>query len=269
MNVRDPMSGRVQGKVALVTGAGGGIGRASVLALAREGARVCAADIDVARAEESARLAREAGGEAMALAHDVTREDDWRSVIGAIVARFGKLDILVNNAGVAAPTPLLTCTLEEWRRQLAVNLDGVFIGLREAVRAMQTGRDASYGSVINVSSILGLVGQANVAAYSASKGAVRLLTKSAALECAARGWRVRVNSVHPGYIETQMVRATIDAIPDEAARKARETDLVAAHPLGRLGRPEDIAAGVLYLASDDSSFVTGAELVIDGGYTAR
>lgn len=263
------MSGRVAGKVALVTGAGGGIGRAASLALAREGARICATDIDLARAQETARLAREAGAKAIACAHDVTREDDWRGAIAATTEAFGKLDILVNNAGVAGHTSLLDFSLYEWRRQLAVNLDGVFLGLREAVRAMQTGRDDTLGSVINVSSILGLVGAPGVAAYSAGKGAVRLLSKSAALECAARGWRVRVNSVHPGYIETPMVLDNIAALPDEAARKARRDDLVAAHPLGRLGRPEDIAAGILYLASDDSSFVTGAELVIDGGYTAR
>ncbi len=263
------MSGRVDGKVALVTGAGGGIGRASALALAREGAKICATDVDAARALETARRVQEHGGAAIALAHDVTREDAWREAVAATTRAFGRLDVLVNNAGVAGRVSLLDFSLEEWRRQLAVNLDGVFLGLREAVRAMQTGRDETLGSVINISSILGLVGSPGVAAYSASKGAVRLLSKSAALECAANGWRVRVNSVHPGYIETPMVLDNIAALPDEAARAARKSALLAAHPLGRLGRPEDIAAGVVYLASDESSFVTGAELVIDGGYTAK
>lgn len=265
----DPLSGRVRGKVALVTGAGGGIGRATCLAMAREGARVCATDIDLARAQESAELARAIGADAIACAHDVASEDDWRGVLSETIARFGKLDILVNNAGVAGGAPLLEFSLEEWRRQLSINLDGVFLGLREAIRAMQTGRDDTLASIINISSIFGLVGSPNVSAYSAGKGAVRLLSKSVALEAAARGWRVRVNSVHPGYIVTPMVLNSIAARPTEEAREKMQADILAAHPLGRLGAPEDIAAGILYLASDESAFVTGAELVIDGGYTAR
>jgi NAD(P)-dependent dehydrogenase (short-subunit alcohol dehydrogenase family) len=262
------MSGRVQGKIALVSGAGGGIGRASCLALAREGAAVIATDIDRARADETAALCQQAGARALAFAHDVTKEPEWVAIVDQASSALGGLDILVNNAGVALPTPLLDPTLDAWRKTLDVNLDGVFLGLRAALRVMQTRADESYGSIINISSIYGLVGSANIAGYSASKGAVRLLTKSAALECATRGWRVRVNSIHPGYIETPMVMGAL-AHGGAEAQAARIRELTAAHPIGRMGRPEDIANGVLYLASDEASFVTGAELVIDGGFTAR
>jgi Dehydrogenases with different specificities (related to short-chain alcohol dehydrogenases) len=184
-------------------------------------------------------------------------------VIHETLARFRRLDVVVNNAGVALAKNVEYTTLQEWRWLLSINLDGVFLGTRFGIVAM---REARSGSIINLSSIEGLVGDANLAAYNASKGGVRLFTKSAALHCARSGYNIRVNSVHPGYVLTPMVEGYAESSGDaEAARKA----LVALHPLGRLGEPDEIAYGVLYLASDESKFVTGSELVIDGGYTAQ
>lgn len=253
---------RVQGKVALVTGASLGLGRAAALLLAREGARVILTDIKDA---EGAALADEivgSGGEAMYLHHDVSRETDWTSVMAATKSRFGPLDILVNNAGVGVAGNVEETTLEQWRWLMSINLDGVFLGTRFAIAAMK-GRG---GSIVNLSSIEGLIGDPNLAAYNASKGGVRIFTKSAALHCAKAGYKIRVNSVHPGYIWTPMVEAYLESQPDPAAAKIA---LAALHPLGHIGEPDDIAYGVLYLASDESKFVTGTELVIDGGYTAQ
>jgi 3(or 17)beta-hydroxysteroid dehydrogenase len=265
--------GRVDGKVAIVTGAGSGIGRAAAMALAREGARVVLTDLAASAAEESAAAIRRHGGEAIALAHDVGEEAQWAAVIAATQSAFGRLDVLVNNAGVAGKGPLAETSAEDWRALMRVNLDGVYFGTRAAMAAMQPdgGARAGFGSIIMISSILGLVGGVRSAAYSASKGAVRLLAKSVALECAARGLRVRVNSIHPGYIDTPLIAAVLErrAQTDGTDVASLRSDLVALHPLGRLGTPEDIAAGIVFLASDESSFITGAELVIDGGYTAR
>jgi 3(or 17)beta-hydroxysteroid dehydrogenase len=267
------MSGRVAGKVAIVTGAASGIGAASARALARAGAQVVLADIAQAEAESvAAQIARE-GGAALALRHDVAAEKDWEGVIDATIEKFRHLDVLVNNAGIAGRGSLLDTTLDDWRALMRVNLDGVFLGTRAAIKAMQAaGRSTDHvGSVINMSSVLGLVGAAGVAAYSASKGAVRLFTKSVALECAEKGWRVRVNSIHPGYISTPLLEK---ALARRAAAEGTDVNvlraqLVERHPIGRLGTSEDVANGVVYLASDESAFVTGCELVIDGGYTAR
>ncbi|UPT64676.1 MAG: glucose 1-dehydrogenase [Hyphomonadaceae bacterium JAD_PAG50586_4] len=254
--------GRVAGKVALVTGGGLGLGRATAQMLAREGAKVVVTDVkDV----EGARVADEivdAGGEAMFLHHDVAKEADWDRVVRATVERFGGLQILVNNAGVALSGDVEHTTLEQWRWLMSINLDGVFLGTKRAIEAMKP----AGGSIINLSSIEGLIGDANLAAYNASKGGVRIFTKSAALYCAKAGLNIRVNSVHPGYISTPMVEALLAQQPDAAAAKAFVASL---HPVNHLGEPDDIAYGVLYLASDESKFVTGAELVIDGGYTAQ
>jgi 3(or 17)beta-hydroxysteroid dehydrogenase len=265
--------GRVDGKVAIVTGAGSGIGRAGAMALAREGASIVATDLSGPGAEETASLIGRAGGNAIAVTHDVGEEDQWANVIEATQRTFGQLDVLVNNAGVGGKGPLANTTTEDWRAVMRVNLDGVFFGTRAAIAAIHpegTVRD-QFGSIIIISSILGLVGGARSAAYSASKGAVRLLSKSVALECAARGQRVRVNSIHPGYIDTPMVETAIGryAEMDGTDVSTLKSQIVGLHPIGRLGRPEDIAAGIVFLASDESSFITGAELVIDGGYTAR
>jgi len=253
---------RVKGKIALVTGAGLGLGRAAAILLAREGARVIVTDVKEA---EGAAVADEivvAGGEAMFMAHDVANPADWKRVIAATLSRFGGLDILVNNAGVAVGANVEDTTEEQWRWLMSINLDGVFFGTQQAIAAMK----AKGGSIINLSSIEGLIGDPNLAAYNASKGGVRIFTKSAALHCAKSGYKIRINSIHPGYIWTPMVENYLKAQADpEAARTA----LNGLHPLGHLGEPDDIAYGIVYLASDESKFVTGAELVIDGGYTAQ
>lgn len=253
---------RVRNKVALVTGGSLGLGHAAALMLAREGARVVVTDVREKEGAATADAIVAAGGEAMFLTHDVAKEEDWRGVIGSAQSRFGGLDILVNNAGVALGASVEETTLEQWRWLMSINLDGVFLGVKCGVAAMKQ----KGGSIINLSSIEGLIGDPNLAAYNASKGGVRLLTKSAALHCARAGYKIRVNSVHPGYIWTPMVENFLAAQADPT--KAR-SDIDAAHPLGHIGEPDDIAYGIVYLASDESKFVTGAELVIDGGYTAQ
>ena len=262
---------RVSNKVAVVTGGAKGLGRACAELLAAEGASIVVTDVDAkngratvdainAQAGKGTGTAR---GRAIFVEHDVTREDAWTRVYAETKKTFGKLDVLVNNAGIGRMADVEHTSLEEWRTTLAVNLDGVFLGIKHAVPLM---RESGGGSIINLSSIEGLVGDANLAAYNASKGGVRLLTKSAALYCAREQTNIRVNSVHPGYIWTPMVEQAIQSSgrPDEM-----RATLEKLHPVGHLGEPMDIAYGVLYLASDESKFVTGAELVIDGGYTAR
>lgn len=255
--------GRVENKVALVTGGGLGLGRACAILLAREGAKVMVTDLKESEGRAVAEEIVEAGGEAMFMRQDVASEMDWHSVCATTLRRFGRLDILVNNAGVALGASVEATTLEQWRTLMAVNLDGVFMGTQRAIAAM---KESGGGSIINLSSIEGLIGDANLAAYNASKGGVRIFTKSAALHCAKAGYKIRVNSVHPGYIWTPMVENYLAAQPDPGAAKQFVAGL---HPVGHLGDPNDIAYGVLYLASDESKFVTGAELVIDGGYTAQ
>lgn len=253
---------RVKGKTALVTGAGLGLGRAAALMLAREGARVIVTDIKEAEGAAVADEIVAGGGEAMFMVHDVANSEVWRKVIASAVSRFGGLDILVNNAGVALAASVEDTTDEQWRWLMSINLDAVFYGTRQAIEVMK----AKGGSIINLSSIEGLIGDPNLAAYNASKGGVRIFTKSAALHCAKAGYKIRVNSIHPGYIWTPMVEGFLGSQADPAAARAATEAL---HPLGHLGEPDDIAYGVVYLASDESKFVTGAELVIDGGYTAQ
>ena len=265
---------RTTDKVAIITGAGSGIGRAASLALASEGALVVATDIREDGAELVAVEIRTAGGRALAMRHDTAEEADWNAVVEATLREFGQLDVLVNNAGVGTTKSLLETSLADWHAVMRVNLDGVFLGTRigvEAMRSLPSRLRRFPGSIINISSILGLVGMAEAAPYSASKGGVRFLTKSVALECAAKGWDIRVNSIHPGFIWTPMVRegvrrsAAQSGSDAETERKAL-SDL---HPLGRLGTADEVAAAIVYLASNESAFVTGAELTIDGGYTAR
>lgn len=253
---------RVAGKVAVVTGGGLGLGRAACLMLAREGARIAVTDVKEAEGRGVAEEIIAAGGEAIFLRHDVASETDWKNVIDTVMARFGRLDILVNNAGVALTGSVEDTTLEQWRWLMSINLDGVFLGTKAAIAVMK----GKGGSIINLSSIEGLIGDPNLAAYNASKGGVRIFSKSAALHCAKAGYQIRVNSLHPGYIWTPMVKNFLAGQADpEAAAK-----LVASlHPVGHLGDPDDIANAILYLASDESKFVTGAELVVDGGYTAQ
>ncbi|MFI4974712.1 MAG: glucose 1-dehydrogenase [Caulobacterales bacterium] len=254
--------GRVQGKVALVTGAASGLGAESARRLAREGAAVMLTDRTVDAGEAVAAAIADAGGRAAFLAHDVTSEADWQAAVAATVRQFGRLDVLVNNAGVGGGGgQLLTHTLEDWRRILTINLDGVFLGLRYAGPAMA---EAGGGSVINLSSILGKVGLPGAAAYCASKGGVLMLTKAAALEWAPLG--IRVNSIHPGFIDTPMVSG---ALRDAENGNEMRQMIISRHALARLGEPREIADAVVFLASDESSFMTGSELVVDGGYTAQ
>ncbi|MCF4166008.1 glucose 1-dehydrogenase [Zavarzinia compransoris] len=255
--------GRVAGKIALVTGAAKGIGREAALVLAREGAAVAVTDLDEEAGRKVVAEITAAGGKALFRRQDVADEAAWEATIAALVAAFGGLDILVNNAGVALAGSVEDTSLEDWRWLMSINLDGVFLGTKHAIKAMKA---RGGGSIVNLSSIEGIIGDANLAAYNASKGGVRIFTKSAALHCAQAGYGIRVNSVHPGYIWTPMVEGYLDGTEDPAAGKE---GLIALHPIGHLGVAADIANGILYLASDESAFMTGSELVIDGGYTAR
>ena len=252
---------RVKDKVALVTGGGSGLGEATCLRLAEEGALVVISDINEASAKA---VADAIGGEAWSAHQDVTDEARWRELVDEIVERHGRLDILVNNAGIALVGNVEESSLEDWRKTQSINLDAVFLGTREAIRAMKEGS----GSIINISSIEGIIGEPVVPAYNASKGGVRTFTKSAALHCAAEGYAIRVNSVHPGFIGTAMVSGAVATMSEEDGNAFQER-IVGNIPMGRMGEPRDIANGVLYLASDESSYVTGSELVIDGGYIAQ
>jgi 3(or 17)beta-hydroxysteroid dehydrogenase len=251
---------RLAGKVALVTGAASGLGRAIAERFAGEGARVMIADVD---ADGGARVAAALGAAARAVRHDVTSEADWAATLEATHAAFGRLDVLVNNAGVATIGDVERTTLAEWRRVHAVNLDGVFLGCKHAIPRL---RASGGGAIINMSSIAGIIGVHNLAAYCSSKGAVRLLTKSVALRCARRGDNIRCNSIHPVYAETPMVQGMLASAPDPAGQRAALEALV---PLGRLAQPQDIADMALFLASDEARMVTGAEFVVDGGLTAN
>ncbi|HYM31781.1 MAG TPA: glucose 1-dehydrogenase [Candidatus Cybelea sp.] len=255
--------GQVQGKVAIVTGAASGIGAACAETLAREGAKVLLTDVDEARGAALARKIAESGGGAAYRNLDVTREEEWPGAVAAAEERFGRLDIMVANAGIGIMGPAVQMSLADWRKQTAVNLDGVFLSVKYAIPAM---RRSGGGSIIIMSSVAGLRGSPNLAGYSATKGGVRLFAKSIAMECAAAGDNIRVNSVHPGIIDTPIWTK----LPESAGRNApldpEELSKLTV-PLGRSGKPQDIANGVLFLASDASSYMTGAEIVIDGGIT--
>jgi NAD(P)-dependent dehydrogenase (short-subunit alcohol dehydrogenase family) len=247
--------GRLDGKVALVTGGGSGIGAATARRLAEEGARVVVTDRDEASAHATAAAL---GPQALALQHDVVDEARWAEVIAETAARFGPLSVLVNNAGVFRLAPVTELDPAECDWLLAVNVKGVALGLKHAARAMAPQRA---GSIVNLSSVAGQVGAPRHALYGASKGAVRAMTKSAAVELGPLG--IRVNSVHPAIIETPMAEYGMAQLG-----RTRE-QLVRGYPLGRLGQPVEVANAVLFLASDESSFVTGAELTVDGGLTAQ
>lgn len=255
------MTKRLDGKVAIVTGGASGIGAATCRVFVREGARaVVIADVnETAGKAVQAELARE-GGTALFRSLDVTQESQWAETVEAVLAQFGRLDVLVNNAGRGGPVsrPIVEETTEEaWELMFATNARGVFLGTKHAIPAM---RRSGGGSIINVISVYALVGSPLGTAYSASKGAARAFTRTAAVQYAAQG--IRVNAVFPGFVETPMTR-------DLHAQPGVREERTALTPLGRLALPEDIAWGILYLASDESSFVTGSELVIDGGVTAR
>lgn len=261
---------RVKDKVAIVTGAANGLGTAHARLLAKEGAKVVVTDIDEIGGKKVVEEIRKDGGEAIFIKHDVTSESEWSDVIQKTLAEFGKLDILVNNAGVMIRKKIEDISLEEWRWVMRVNVDGVFLGTKYAIGGM---KKSGGGSIINISSVAGIIGTPGTSVYNASKAAVRLFTKVAALECSKAGYdyNIRVNSVHPGLVLTSLVDAEIK---EEAAITGQKYEVVKKtredwHPIGRLGEPEDIAYAVLYLASDESNFATGTELVIDGGWTAR
>ena len=245
---------RVAGKVAIITGAGSGIGRASAVLLAAEGAQVAVVDINQETGRETEALIREGGGRAIFIPADVSRTEDVRTMVARAVEEFGTIDILHNNAGVAARSPVAEQDEEGWDRCVQVNLRGVFLCSKYAIPHMvQRG-----GSIINTSSVTGIVGVRNRPAYSATKGGVFILTKNMALDYAQV--RIRVNCICPGFVRTPFIAALLQ--DPERTRK-----LTGLHPLGRLGTPEDIANGVLFLASDESIWMTGQALVIDGGFS--
>ncbi|MBT8059147.1 MAG: glucose 1-dehydrogenase [Gammaproteobacteria bacterium] len=258
------MTKRLEGKVALVTGSGAGIGEATAKRFAEEGARVVVSDIDAGASKRVAAEITAAGGRAMARHQDTSDEAGWDALVDEIVENWGQLDVLVNNAGIVIIGTAEDTTLDDWRKTQAVNMEGVFLGCRAAIRVMK-GRG---GSIVNLSSIEGLIGEPNTAAYNASKGGVRIFTKSAALHCAAQGYGIRVNSIHPGYIMTRLVSGALESMP-ETESQALLGRVMNEIPLGSPGEPEDIANGCLFLASDESRYMTGSELVIDGGYTCH
>ena len=247
---------RLEGKIALISGGARGIGAATARLMAREGATVVIGDILQKDGLGTEAEISEAGGEALFVSLDVTSEADWNAAVSVTVTKYGKLDILVNNAGISSRTGVEETTVESWDQVMDINAKGVFLGTKVAIPEM---RKAGGGSIINISSIYGIVGSGASSAYHAAKGAVRVFTKAAAIQYAKDG--IRVNSVHPGFVDTPMTEAH-HGVP--SVREARTSQT----PLGRLGVPEDIAPGILYLASDQSSFVTGSELVIDGGMTS-
>jgi NAD(P)-dependent dehydrogenase (short-subunit alcohol dehydrogenase family) len=248
---------RLDGRVALVTGAASGIGAATAVRLAEEGAAVLLTDLQDDAGEKVAASIRDAGGTAEYRHQDVASEDDWVAAVTAATTRFGGLDILVNNAGFGDLAAIEDTSLADYEKTMSVDAAGVFLGMKTAAAALAA---SGRGSVVNISSIFGTSGGFGTSpAYHAAKGAVRTLTKNVALHWADRG--VRVNSIHPGFIDTPIL--------DAAKGTPFEDAMLGMTPMGRLGRPEDIAAGVAYLASDDAAFVTGSELYIDGGYIAR
>ncbi|MGY3615038.1 SDR family NAD(P)-dependent oxidoreductase [Bradyrhizobium sp. USDA 10063] len=262
------MAGQVEGKVALVTGGASGIGAAVAELLAQEGATVVATDIDELRGPELVADIKKAGGKAVFLQQDVTSEARWVEIVSEIEKRFGRLDVLVSNAGIGISVPsIVDMTFADWRRQTAINLDGVFLSVKYSLPLMRKGGG---GSVIMMSSLAGLRGAAGLAGYCATKGGVRLFAKAVAMECAAADDGIRVNSVHPGIIDTPIW----GKIPTEATGRGTNAPIdpeeraKLATPLGRAGQAAEIASGVLYLASDASRYVTGTELVIDGGMNA-
>jgi NAD(P)-dependent dehydrogenase (short-subunit alcohol dehydrogenase family) len=253
---------RLKGKVALVTGGAMGIGKAACLLMAREGAKVAVTDLDEAQGGAVAEEIRKANGEAAFWRLDVSSEAEVRKVFAEVESRFGPVTALVSNAGISgANKPTHELTEEEWDRVQAVNVKGVFFCTKHVVPQM---KKAGGGSIINLSSIYGLVGAPDVPAYHASKGAVRLMSKTDALLYATD--RIRVNSVHPGFIWTPMVEKHLQTLPDPAAAKKATAE---AHPLGHMGEADDIGWACVYLASDEAKFITGAEIVVDGGYTCR
>lgn len=261
-----PAPGRLAGKKALVTGAAGAIGRAIAERFLAEGASVVVSDLDGERAEKTAAaLAAGAPGRVHALQQDVTGRARWQSALDAAEALMGGLNVLVNSAGICVPASIEDADFGDWDRTIAVNLDSVFAGMKLAMPHLRRGQPAS---IVNVSSISGLVAGHNMAAYNASKAAVWLLTKSAALAAARKGDDIRVNSIHPAFIEGPMLDDLLDKGGDAARRAEITAKLTRQIPLGRLGAPLDVAHAAVYLASDESRFMTASEIKLDGGLSA-
>jgi 3(or 17)beta-hydroxysteroid dehydrogenase len=256
--------GRLERKVAIVTGSAEGIGAATAKLFAREGAKVVVADINEAKGQQVAEEIRQDGGEAIFILVDVTNEDNWKSLMETTVKKFGKLNILVNNAGISKIADIESTTLDDWNALMAVNATGVFLGTKHAILTMK--KNGELCSIVNRSSIDGQVAEPDLFAYCASKGAVTILTKSAALSCGAGEYTIRVNSVHPGYVHTSMTKGEAQGYgirEDEYVERMKDI-----HPIG-IGKPIDVAYMDLFLASDESKWVTGAEFTIDGGVTAQ
>ena len=257
------MSDELSGRVAIVTGGASGIGAASAALLAGAGAAVIVADLQDGSKDKAANKAT-----SRFVAHDVASEESWQALLADVLGREGRLDIVVNNAGISggAGTPETT-TVENWQKVQAVNSEGVFLGCKYAIRGMKhlgAGKAASKGSIVNISSVAGLIGSAGPTAYTASKGAVRLLSKSVAMHCAEQKYDIRCNSVHPGGVDTAIFNPLWQAVGHEQGKAF----IGSRHPIGRMAEPSDLGELVLWLASDRSSFVTGAEFTADGGLTA-
>lgn len=265
---------RLEGRVALITGGVRGIGLASAMRMIDEGARVVLADLAAAGDDSVAAAMNRCGQAASYQQLDVTREADWQAAARYLAETFGRLDILVGNAGVAGDGAIEDLTLDWWRQTMSINVDGLFLGIKHmATLLAETGKTTRGGaSVINVSSIMGLVGYVDTSAYNTSKGAARLLSKATAIEFARKGMAIRVNSVHPGFVHTPLLDIGMQKFADRGlAGSAQEliVGLEQATPMGRIAHPEEIAATIAFLASDDASFMTGSELVVDGGWTAQ
>jgi 3(or 17)beta-hydroxysteroid dehydrogenase len=265
---------RLDGKVALVSGAARGIGAETARKMAAAGASVVIGDVLADRARETAQEITDAGGKALALVLDVTTEVSWRAAVAEATRGFGKLDILVNNAGIFLGKDLMDATMEDWGRLVAINMTGVWLGTKLCAPALaESGKSTRHGSaIVNLASVAGLVGSQLDPLYSMTKGGVTLFSKSTALAFGRKGWKIRVNSVHPGVIETDMGAQTFAS----RARQSASNDVEHArsvamkqHPIGRLGVAEDIALAIVFLASDDAGFMTGSGMVVDGGLTAQ
>ncbi|MDY7044573.1 MULTISPECIES: SDR family NAD(P)-dependent oxidoreductase [unclassified Virgibacillus] len=249
---------KLENKVAIITGGGTGIGKKTALLFANEGAKLVITDINEESGRKTVDEIKALGSEGIFIKHDVSNEEDWKQVINETINHFSTIDVLFNNAGIYIIKPLVETELEEWNRLMSINVTGVFLGMKHAVPVMAKQKS---GSVINASSVAGLNGAPGHVLYGASKGAVRIMTKDIAMEYANTG--VRVNSIHPGYIETAMANYATE----QTGHSKEELDKT--YPLGRMGKPEEVAKMVLFLASDDASFSTGAEFVIDGGATVN
>jgi NAD(P)-dependent dehydrogenase (short-subunit alcohol dehydrogenase family) len=265
---------RLDGKVAFLSGAARGIGGATAKLMASAGAKVAIGDVLDERGRQTAKEIEAAGGQALYVSLDVTQEASWAAAIDVTVKKFGKLDVLVNNAGIFVGKGVEEASLDEWNKLVAVNLTGVLLGTRAALPHLKaSGATSEHGAaIVNLASIAGLVGSQLDPLYSLTKGGVTLFTKSTALEFGRKGYKIRVNSIHPGLIETDMGQQTFAMRARQQGtndtERARQATL-ALHPIGRLGVADDIAKGIVFLASDDAGFMTGAGLVVDGGWTAH